>query len=68
MKFYILLFTCASSCPLHLELTPDIQHERLAFMIVFERFKTRRGTPDVILNHNCKTFKSSIIQIYLLRL
>ena len=47
LKVYILLFTCASSRALHLELTPDIK--ALAFIRVFERFTARRGTPDVIL-------------------
>ena len=49
---------CASSRALHLELTPNMK--ALAFIKAFERFTARRGTPDVIINYNFKTFKSSI--------
>ena len=40
-----MLFTCASSCALHLELTPNMK--ALAFIRAFKRFTARRGTPDI---------------------
>ena len=46
LKVCILLLTCALSHVLHLELTPNMK--ALAFIRAFERFTTRRGTPDVI--------------------
>ena len=53
LKVYILLFTCASSRALHLELIPDMRE--LAFIRAFERFTAKQGIPDVIilrlLNH-----------------
>ena len=64
LKVYILLFTCASSRALHLELTPDMK--ALAFVRAFERFTARRGTPDVIVNDNFKTFKSSVVKKFIL--
>ena len=64
LKVYILLFTCASSRALHLELTPDMKV--LAFVRAFERFTARRGTPDVIANDNFKTFKSSLVKKFML--
>ena len=64
MKVYILLFTCASSRALHLELTPDMK--ALAFIRAFERFTARRGTPDIIINDNFKTFKSSVVKKFML--
>ena len=64
LKVYILLFTCASSRALHLELTPDMK--ALAFIRAFERFTARRGTPDVIINDNFKTFKSSVVKKFML--
>ena len=64
LKVYILLFTCASSRALHLELTHDMK--ALAFIRAFERFTTRRGTPDVIINDNFKTFKSSVVKKFML--
>ena len=66
LKVYILLFTCASSCDLHLEFTHNMK--ALAFMRVFERFTARRETPDVIINNNFKTFKSSVVDKYMLSL
>ena len=62
LKVYILLFTCASSRAVHLELTPDMK--ALAFIRAFERFTARRGTPDVIIN--LKTFKSSVVKKFML--
>ena len=50
LKVYILLFTCTSSCALHLKLTPDMK--TLSFIRAFERFTARPGTPDVIINDN----------------
>ena len=38
----------------------------LAFIRAFERFTARRGTPDVIINDNFKTFKSSVVQKFML--
>ena len=32
----------------------------LAFIRAFETFMARRGTPDIVINDNFKTFKSSI--------
>ena len=37
----------------------------LAFIRAFERFTARRGTPDVIINDNFKTFKSSVVQKFM---
>ena len=32
----------------------------LAFIRAFETFMARRGTPDIVINYNFKTFKSSV--------
>ena len=64
LKVYIFLFTCASSCPLHLELTPNV--EALAFIRESERFTARRGAPHVIANDNFKAFKSSVVKKFML--
>ena len=58
MKVYILLFICASSRALHLELTPDMK--ALAFIRAFETFMARRGSPNIVINDNFKTFKLSV--------
>ena len=64
LKVYILMFTCASSRALHLELTPDMK--ALVFVRAFERFTARRGTPDVVVNDNFKTFKLSVVKKFML--
>ena len=63
-KVYILLFTCASSRALHLELSPDMKVA--AFIRAFKRFTARRGKPDITINDNFKTFKSSNVKKYML--
>jgi len=55
-KVYILLFTCASSRAIHLELTPDMKSP--AFIRAFKRFVARRGKPNIVVMDNFKTFKS----------
>ena len=63
-KVYILLFTCASSRAIHLELTPDMKSQ--AFIRGFKRFTSRRGTPNEIINDNFKTFKSVEVKSFML--
>lgn len=62
-KVYILLFTCATSRAVHLELVPNMKSS--AFIRSFERFKSRKGTPRLIINDNFKTFKSTEVKKYL---
>ena len=62
-KVYILLLTCATSRALHLELTPDMKFP--AFMRGFRRFVARRGTPELIVHDNFKTFKCKPFKEYL---
>ena len=57
VKVYILLFTCASTRAVHLELTRGLCVE--AFLLAFRRFATRRGLPATLNSDNAKTFKSS---------
>ena len=65
-KVYILLFTCATSRAIHLELVPGMKSP--SFIRAFERFKSRKGTPKLIINDNFKTFKSSEVKKYLSKL
>ena len=48
-KVYILFLTCA----VHLELVPNMRSP--AFIRAFERFKSRKGTPKLIINDNFRT-------------
>ena len=64
-KVYILLLTCASSRAIHLELTMDMSIE--GFLRGFKRFIARRGIPDVVINDNFKTFRSTDVKQYMLR-
>ena len=56
IKVYVLLFTCASTRAVHLELTPSLQVA--AFLRAFRRYASRRGLPA-----NAKTFRASCVEI-----
>ena len=64
LKVYILLLTCATSRAIHLELTPDIQVP--AFIRAFRRFTSRRGTPELVISDNAKTFKAKAVKEFML--
>ena len=55
-KVYVLLFTCATSRAVHVELTPDTH--KSSFIRAFHRFVARRGKPSMVVHDNAKTFKS----------
>lgn len=54
-KFYILLFTCAVTRAIHLELVDSLSGETTHQAI--RRFMARRGAPSVIMSDNAKNFK-----------
>ena len=61
-KAYILLFTFATSCAIHLELTPDMLIP--SFLRGFKRFSSKRGMPDRVISDNFKTFKANEVKNY----
>ena len=63
-KTYILLLTCATSRAIHLELVPDMSIG--GFLRGFKRFMARRGSPDVIIHDNFKTFKAAAVKKFML--
>ena len=60
-KVYILLFTCASTRGVHLELTPSLDVP--SFLRAFRRFVGRRGLPSRLLSDNAKTFRAASKEI-----
>ena len=56
-KVYICLFTCGSTRATHLELAPNLSTP--AFIRCLRRFVARRGTPELIVSDNAKTFKAA---------
>ena len=56
-KVWVALFTCATSCAVHLELVHDMTTE--TFLNAFRRFCGRRGIPSLVVSDNAKTFKSA---------
>ena len=54
IKVYVLLFTCASTRAVHLELTPSLQVP--AFLRAFRRFASRRGLPPYLYQTMRKHF------------
>ena len=55
-KAYIVLYTCASSRAVLLDLAVDATSE--TFIRSFKRFMSRRGIPGTMISDNGKTFKS----------
>ena len=62
-KCYILLFTCATTRCIHLELTPDMSTPTL--ILALRRFLARKGYPEKFISDNFKTFKSVILKKFL---
>lgn len=65
IKVYILLFTCAVTRAVHLEVTKDLSST--AFINAYRRFIVYRFTPKIIYSDNAKTFVAAskyIDQIY----
>ena len=55
-KAYIVLYTCASSSTVHLDLVQRLTTE--AFVRSFKRFIARRGIPSLVVSDNGSNFKS----------
>ena len=60
-KVYICLFTCGSTRAVHIELTPNLTAH--AFIRCLRRFVARRGTPELLISDNAKTFKAASSQL-----
>jgi hypothetical protein len=56
-KHYVLLFTCASTRAVHLELTRGLSVA--AFLLAFRRFASQQGLPATLLSDNAKMFKAA---------
>ncbi|XP_064462651.1 uncharacterized protein LOC135373366 [Ornithodoros turicata] len=54
-KVYIVVFSCAVTRAIHLELTIDMTAQ--TFLLAFRRFASRRGVPSTIYSDNAKTFR-----------
>ena len=62
-KCYILLFTCATTRAIHLELTPDMSTS--AVIRAIQRFINRKDYPRRFISDNFKSFKSSELKNFL---
>eukprot|EP00795_Rhopilema_esculentum_P004932 gene4932-21272_t len=56
-KTYITLFTCATSRAVHIELVEDLTAK--TFRKSLKSLMTRRGTPQLIVSDNAKTFQAT---------
>ena len=61
-KCFILLFTCAVTRAVHIELTPDMG---AYLLILAHRFISRKGTVKFFISDNFKSFKSALLKSYL---
>lgn len=55
LKQYVVIFTCAVSRAVHLEVVNNMS--TLNFLQAFRRFTARRGIPAIVYSDNAKTFK-----------
>ena len=62
-KFYICLFTCATTRNVHLELTPSMSAQHLISCL--KRFAGRRGKIDLFISDNFQTFVSDELKNFL---
>ena len=62
-KSYILLFTCATTRAVHLELTPDMSAPTVIRAI--QRFMARKGYPELFVSDNFTSFKSAEVNNFL---
>ena len=60
-KVYICLFTCATSCAVHLEFVTDLTVE--TFLLAFRRFKSLRLVPKVVVSDNASTYLAGADQL-----
>ena len=58
---YVCVFTCASSCMVHLELTNGVTTDE--FLQAFSRMTNRRGLCHTVWSDNAKTFKAASREI-----
>ena len=56
-KSYIALFSCFVTRAIHLELVENLSAP--CFLRCFRRFTARRGTPNLVVSINAKTFKTT---------
>ena len=62
---FILLFTCASTRAVHLELTHSLDVP--SFLRAFRRFASRRELPLLLLSDNAKPFKGACKEVCILK-
>ena len=63
LKCYILLFTCAVTRAVHIEVTPDVGSYSLKLVLI--RFFSRRGVSKLVISDNFKSLKSIEIKDFL---
>ena len=63
-KAYVVLYTCASTRAVHLDLVPDLSSSM--FLNSFRRFTSRRGYPQLIISDNAKCFIGSETRNFIL--
>ena len=56
-KVYICLFTCATTCAVHLEVVTDLSTE--TFLLAFRRFVSQKSLSQIVLCDNASTYLSA---------
>ena len=62
MKVYLCLFTCATTCAVHLEIFQDLTAE--TFLLAFPKFAGRRSLPKIMISDNESTYMSAAEELH----
>ncbi|XP_047123003.1 uncharacterized protein LOC124806287 [Hydra vulgaris] len=58
---HVVLFTCATTRAIHLDLVPDLSAK--SFILCLKRFIGRRGIPNLIISDNATCFKNEEVKL-----
>ena len=60
-KVYLCLFTCTTTCTVHLEIVQDLTAE--TFLLAFRKFAGRRSLPRMMISDNGSTYLSAVEEL-----
>ena len=62
VKVYLYLFTCATTCAIHLDIAQDLTAE--TFLLAFHKFSGQRSSPNIMIMDNGSTYMSATEELH----
>ena len=62
VKVYLCLFTCATTCTIHLEIVQDLSTE--TFLLAFRKFAGQWSLPKLMISDNGSTYMSAAEELH----